>query len=104
MIVKNNDIINYLALFRQNAEIIPGGKTCNALSQAAKSNQIYLVGGSIPEVCDNKIYNTCTVWSPEGNLIAKHRKVTSIRIYLNCKIFARDRRIDIGFYVFDEFW
>ncbi|XP_022183791.1 omega-amidase NIT2-like isoform X2 [Myzus persicae] len=63
------------ALFRQYAEVIPGGQTCNALSQAAKSNQIYIVGGSIPEICDGKVYNTCTVWDPNGDLIAKHRKV-----------------------------
>lgn len=63
------------ALFRQYAEVIPGGKTCNALSQAAKLNQMYIVGGSIPEICDEKVYNTCTVWDPNGNLIAKHRKV-----------------------------
>ncbi|XP_022163534.1 omega-amidase NIT2-like [Myzus persicae] len=63
------------ALFRKYAEIIPGGETCKALSQAAKSNQMYVVGGSIPELCDNKVYNTCTVWDPNGNLIAKHRKV-----------------------------
>jgi len=63
------------ALFRQYAEVIPSGKTCNALSQAAKLNQMYIVGGSIPEICDEKVYNTCTVWDPDGNLIAKHRKV-----------------------------
>lgn len=45
------------------------------MSQAAKLNQMYIVGGSIPEICDNNIYNTCTVWDPNGNLIAKHRKV-----------------------------
>jgi predicted amidohydrolase len=45
------------------------------LSQAAKSNQMYIVGGSIPEICDDNVYNTCTVWDPNGNLIAKHRKV-----------------------------
>lgn len=70
----------FLALFRQYAEVIPGGQTCNALSQAAKSNQIYIVGGSIPEICDGKVYNTCTVWDPNGDLIAKHRKVLFIYV------------------------
>lgn len=62
-------------MFRQYSETIPDGETCKALSQAAKSNEMYVVGGTIPEICDNKIYNTCTVWDPNGNLIAKHRKV-----------------------------
>lgn len=38
-------------------------------------NGIYIIGGSIPEKDNDKIYNTCTVWDPSGNLIAKHRKV-----------------------------
>lgn len=62
-------------MFRQYSEIIPGGETCKALSEAAKSNGMYIVGGSIPEICDEKVYNTCTVWDPSGNMIAKHRKV-----------------------------
>lgn len=62
-------------LFKQYSEVIPNGETCKALSQAAKSNGVYIVGGSIPELCDGKVYNTCTVWDPSGNLIAKHRKM-----------------------------
>ena len=36
-----------------------------------------MIGGSIPErdPTDEKIYNTCTVYNPEGKLIATHRKV-----------------------------
>lgn len=70
-------ILSYscLALFKQYSEVIPGGETSTALSQAARSNDIYLVGGSIPEICEGKVYNTCTVWDPNGNMIAKHRKV-----------------------------
>ncbi|KAF9986600.1 hypothetical protein BGZ65_006958, partial [Modicella reniformis] len=39
--------------------------------------KVYLIGGSIPErdLADNKIYNTCTVYNPEGTIIATHRKV-----------------------------
>lgn len=68
-------IVSILALFRQYSEAIPEGETCKALSEAAKSNKMYIVGGSIPEICDDKVYNTCTVWDPNGNMIAKHRKV-----------------------------
>lgn len=31
--------------------------------------------GSIPEMADGKLYNTCTVFDPEGSMIAKYRKV-----------------------------
>ncbi|XP_073816581.1 omega-amidase NIT2 [Musca autumnalis] len=62
--------------FREYAETIPSGESSQTLSQLAKEMGVYIVGGTIPELGDNdKIYNTCTVWSPEGNLIAKHRKM-----------------------------
>ena len=36
-----------------------------------------MIGGTIPErsLEDNKLYNTCTVWSPEGSLLATYRKI-----------------------------
>lgn len=64
-----------LAKFRENSEIIPGGETCKVLAESAKSNEMYIVGGSIAEICDDKLYNTCTVWDPSGIMIAKYRKV-----------------------------
>lgn len=47
------------------------------LSAIAKELGIYLIGGTIPErdLRDNKLYNTCTIWSPSGDLIAKYRKM-----------------------------
>lgn len=68
------------AQFKKYAEMIPGGETSKALSQSAKSNQIYIVGGSYPESSDGKLYNTCTVWDPNGKLIATHRKVSTDKI------------------------
>lgn len=62
--------------FREYAETIPSGESSQTLSQLAKEMGVYIVGGTIPEMGDNdKIYNTCTIWSPEGELIAKHRKM-----------------------------
>lgn len=65
-------------LFNQYAEFIPDGPTSVRLSRIAKELNIYLLGGSIPERDTENpetLYNTATVWSPEGELIAKHRKV-----------------------------
>jgi omega-amidase len=46
------------------------------LLDVAKENGIYLIGGSIPERGrDGKVYNTCVVVSPKGEIIAKHRKM-----------------------------
>ncbi|KAH7921489.1 carbon-nitrogen hydrolase [Leucogyrophana mollusca] len=46
------------------------------LSSAAKETGTWIIGGSIAErEADGKIYNTCTVYSPKGELVAMHRKV-----------------------------
>lgn len=62
--------------FREYAESIPDGYTSQQLSKAASDHQVYIVGGTIPEMGENdRIFNTCTVWGPNGNLLAKHRKM-----------------------------
>ncbi|XP_077861747.1 omega-amidase NIT2-like [Saccoglossus kowalevskii] len=60
--------------FPEYAEKIPGQST-ESLSKAAKDNEVFLVGGSIPEEDNGKLYNTCTVYNPKGEMIAKHRKI-----------------------------
>ncbi|XP_030647276.1 omega-amidase NIT2 [Chanos chanos] len=60
--------------FAEYAEKIPG-ESSQALSEAAKESGIYLVGGSIPEEDQGKLYNTCSVFGPDGHLLAKHRKI-----------------------------
>lgn len=66
-----------LKYFNEYAENIPDGDTSKALSGIAKELKVFLIGGTIPERdnSDNKLYNTCTIWSPSGDLIAKYRKV-----------------------------
>lgn len=51
------------------------GKSCAAMSRWARENGIILVGGSIPETEDDKIYNTAFVFDREGKQIARHRKM-----------------------------
>uniref|UniRef100_A0A4W6DZ97 omega-amidase n=1 Tax=Lates calcarifer TaxID=8187 RepID=A0A4W6DZ97_LATCA len=63
------------SFFSAYAERIPGEST-QVLSEAAKENKVYLVGGSIPEEDGGgKLYNSCTVFGPDGELILKHRKI-----------------------------
>ncbi|GAA5914197.1 hypothetical protein JCM5296_003882 [Sporobolomyces johnsonii] len=46
------------------------------LSEAAKEHGIWLIGGSIPELApDDKVYNSSPTFSPDGKLVAVHRKV-----------------------------
>ena len=71
--------------FPEYAETIPGPST-ETLMKVAKENSIFLIGGSIPEEDGGKLYNTCTVYNPEGNMVAKHRKVHLFNIDIPGKI------------------
>lgn len=60
--------------FEEYAEELHG-ETARALSAMAKESNVYLIGGSFPEVQFGKYYNTCTIWNRVGELIGTHRKV-----------------------------
>ncbi|KAH8407920.1 hypothetical protein KR222_000802, partial [Zaprionus bogoriensis] len=63
--------------FPKYAEPVPGGPTCQRLSRLAHELGIYIIAGSFIERDEgsNKLYNTCTVWAPDGQLIGRHRKI-----------------------------
>ncbi|KAG7467201.1 hypothetical protein MATL_G00150790 [Megalops atlanticus] len=89
--------------FTEYAEKIPGPST-QVLSEAAKENAVYLVGGSIPEEDGGKLYNTCPVFSPDGTLLLKHRKIHLFDIDVPGKIrFQESETLSPGnsFSVFD---
>lgn len=50
-------------------------ETIAALSRWARELGLILIGGSVPEVSDGKLYNTSFVFDENGEQIAKHRKV-----------------------------
>ena len=45
------------------------------LLDCAIDKSVYIVGGSIPELEGDKLYNTCLCISPTGEVVGKHRKV-----------------------------
>ena len=51
-----------------------GGKNYQRLSQAARQNSIYVIGGSMPERAGGRIYNTSYAFGRDGALLAAHRK------------------------------
>ena len=71
------------AAFPQYAEILPNlgddmtqglSSSAQLLREVAMLHKIWLIGGSVAEKDGGKIYNTCLVFSPEGELVGKHRK------------------------------
>ncbi|GMH40564.1 hypothetical protein BSKO_08468 [Bryopsis sp. KO-2023] len=60
------------------------------MRDVAKKCGVSLVGGSIPERSDGKLYNTCCVFDKEGALVAKHRKVHLFDIDIPGKITFRE--------------
>ena len=51
-----------------------GGPAQTMLSQTAAETGLYIVGGSLPELEDGKVYNTSFVYGPDGIQLARHRK------------------------------
>src|SRR5690554_5599074 len=62
---------SYFRLFAEEQ----GGLAYKAMSKAAEKNGIYVIAGTIPELEDDKVYNTSYVFNRSGELIAKHRKM-----------------------------
>ncbi|SPN97447.1 probable nitrilase (NIT3) [Cephalotrichum gorgonifer] len=63
-----------------------------ALSRMAADAGVYLVGGSVPELeaSSGKLYNTSLVFSPAGDLMARHRKIHLFDIDIPGKITFRE--------------
>lgn len=74
-------------VFSEYAELIPPPGTTideahkspsvQMLQEAARDTGMYIVGGSIPErtLEDSRLFNSSVSVSPEGTVLAKHRKV-----------------------------
>lgn len=67
-------------------------ESVKVLSEMAKTEGVWLLGGSIPEKdpSDGKVYNTSTVYSPQGELVAIHRKVHLFDIDIPGKITFKE--------------
>lgn len=60
--------------FPEFAEVFPG-PTTTLLSDLAKELELFIIGGSIPECCEDRIYNTSFIFDSQGKLTGKHRKM-----------------------------
>lgn len=65
------------------AEAWPAGESIQMLRETAREAGVYLVGGSIPERDEDKLYNTSFVFDPNGELLGRHRKAHLFDVQLN---------------------
>ncbi|KAG9013012.1 hypothetical protein FRB94_004405 [Tulasnella sp. JGI-2019a] len=94
--------VKYFPEYAETIGFAPGEKynvaesqsqSVKMLSAAAKETGTWLIGGSIPErdvADDKKLYNTATIYSPEGHLVAIHRKVHLFDIDIPGKIIFKE--------------
>ena len=96
---KNADFIILPEMFNcpySNEKFIEYGEeeqTSNTLyeiSNLAKKNQVYILAGSIPEIDNDKLYNTSYLFDKQGNIIAKHRKMHLFDIDISVKITFKE--------------
>ncbi|CAG9566333.1 unnamed protein product [Danaus chrysippus] len=79
--------------FNEYAEEVPSGATSRALSRAAAEAGVCVVGGTVPERCGDKLYNTCTVWDDSGKLLAQYRKMHLFDIDIPNKITFKESEV-----------
>jgi len=91
----------HFPVYAENIAFTPGkpydvasttSESVKMLSGAARETETWLIGGSIPErdAQDGKVYNTCTVYNPKGELVATHRKVHLFDIDIPGKITFKE--------------
>src|SRR3990167_4584607 len=61
--------------FSENLSDISKSQSATLLSKLAKENNIFIIGGSIPENDNGKLYNTSISFGPSGELLGIFRKV-----------------------------
>ncbi len=61
-----------------HAEPLPGPSE-RALQELAKRHDLWIVNGSMYELSEGKIYNTCSVIDPTGKVVVRYRKMFPFR-------------------------
>lgn len=75
------------------AESHPGLST-SFLSDLARKNKIFLVGGSIPEKDpEGRIYNSSFIFDEEGTVIGQHRKIHLFDIDIPGQIYFKESQV-----------
>jgi len=60
---------------RQQAERVENSPSLEAIREQAQAYRVHVHLGSFLEECDGRLYNTGIVVDPQGNLVARYRKI-----------------------------
>lgn len=93
------EVFNYIGNDPRDPEEIPGGPTIRLMAKKAKEHHIWIHCGSISEVNPDgeKKYNTTVLLNPEGEEVARYRKLHAFDITLADGTETRESdRMQIG--------
>ena len=93
------EVFNYIGTEPREAEEIPNGPTITLMAKKAREHHIWIHCGSISEVNPNgeKKYNTTVLLNPEGEEVARYRKLHAFDITLADGTETRESdRMQIG--------
>jgi omega-amidase len=76
--------------FVEYAENKETSKSLEAVSKAALKNNIYLIAGSIPELLNEKLYNSSFVINRNGKIVGVHRKMHLFDIDISGQIAFKE--------------
>lgn len=82
--------------FRAYAEPAEDSTTLKAVSNAAMNNDIYLVAGSIPELLDGKVYNSCFIFNRNGQILDVYRKMHLFDVDIPGMVFKESETVTAG--------
>lgn len=68
------------------------------LSKTAKKHKIWLIGGSVPLVCNvpNKVRNSCLVYDDKGKQVARYDKIHLFGLKLGNEHYTEEKTIEAG--------
>lgn len=79
---------------RENADVVPGGISCETLREAAARHRVYVCSGLVEQAIEpsfndanktlKRVYNSAVLIDPRGNVILHHRKINELDIGHAC--------------------
>lgn len=83
-------------LFKAAAEPSKGGDAYEMLRCCAKKFKLTIVGGSVPQLCGDKLYNASLCFGSDGTFLGQYRKAHLFDVNINGFSFAESETISAG--------